>query len=99
MGLKYGGADIKILTHAINLGKGRGLKTGINYYLCHRGGKYAASKGLISIDSDGQHLVKDVMNMDRQLQQSGGFTPPTEKMAALPQYLPTPTAIPMTAVL
>lgn len=72
MGQKYGGADIKILTHAINLGKGRGLKTGINYYLCHRGGKYAASKGLISVDSDGQHLVKDVMNIDRQLQQSGG---------------------------
>lgn len=72
IGTQNSGMDIKILTHAINLGKGRGLKTGINYYLCHRSNKYATSNGLISVDSDGQHLVKDVIHIDNQLQQLGG---------------------------
>ncbi len=60
--------DITILEHAKNLGKGRALKDGINYYLIHLKDKYLGSHGLITVDSDGQHLVKDVLNIDKQLQ-------------------------------
>ena len=45
-----------ILKHCINLGKGRGLKTAFNYLLATR----KSILGCITVDSDGQHLVKDI---------------------------------------
>lgn len=47
-----------VLTHKENLGKGQALKTGLAYYKEHfNSDEYA---GVITADSDGQHLCKDV---------------------------------------
>ena len=60
--------DIVILCHAVNLGKGRALKNGFNYYLVHLSDQYAMCKGIITVDSDGQHLVDDVSKIDYLLE-------------------------------
>lgn len=52
-----------ILKHAINLGKGRALKTGFNEYLK----TFPNSRGIITVDSDGQHKVKDVEKVAQRL--------------------------------
>lgn len=49
-------ADLKILTHCVNLGKGRGLKTAFNYYLNH----FPNGLGVVTCDGDGQHLPSDI---------------------------------------
>lgn len=46
-----------VLHHAVNLGKGRALKTAFNYCLNHN----PRLQGVITIDSDGQHKVKDML--------------------------------------
>lgn len=51
--------DVKLLKHAVNLGKGRALKTAINYVL----NQYPNIDKLIIVDDDGQHSVKDVRNI------------------------------------
>lgn len=48
---------IVVLTHALNYGKGRALKTAFNYVL----NNYKDVVGVITVDSDGQHLVKDAL--------------------------------------
>lgn len=48
--------SITILKHDKNRGKGRALKTGFEYCL----NKYKNILGIITMDADGQHLVKDV---------------------------------------
>jgi len=46
-----------LLTHCVNLGKGRGMKTAMNHYM----NLYADSfDGLVFVDSDGQHAPADV---------------------------------------
>ena len=47
---------VHILRHAINLGKGRALKNGINYFL----GELPAFDVLITADADGQHTPADI---------------------------------------
>jgi glycosyltransferase involved in cell wall biosynthesis len=48
-----------VLHHALNLGKGRSIKTGLNYiYLLFRD-----AKGVITVDADGQHLPEDVLKV------------------------------------
>lgn len=47
-----------LLVHVVNMGKGRALKDALNYYLNTYSVDY---KGVITADSDGQHLVKDVV--------------------------------------
>ncbi|MWC26670.1 bifunctional glycosyltransferase family 2/GtrA family protein [Paenibacillus sp. MMS18-CY102] len=48
----------KVLTHAINLGKGRALKTGFQYML-----ETGQRASIICADSDGQHLPEDIMRI------------------------------------
>lgn len=48
---------VTVLKHATNFGKGRALKTAINYVLQH----VPEALGLITIDSDGQHTVTDML--------------------------------------
>lgn len=48
---------VVVLTHALNYGKGRALKTAFNYVL----NNYKDVVGVITVDSDGQHLVKDAL--------------------------------------
>jgi putative flippase GtrA len=57
---------VKVLEHAINLGKGAALKTGLNYISCH----YPELVGVITIDADGQHLLEDALAVGRALIQA-----------------------------
>ena len=53
--------NVTVLTHCVNLGKGRALKTGINQAI-----KIAAecgSLGVITVDADGQHSISDVIKI------------------------------------
>lgn len=45
-----------VLHHAVNQGKGRALKTAFNHCLF----AYPDAIGCVTIDSDGQHTVKDM---------------------------------------
>jgi len=46
---------VDLVPHAINLGKGSALKTGINFALC----RYPDAEGVITMDADGQHDPAD----------------------------------------
>lgn len=50
--------EVIVLIHEKNFGKGKALRTGLDYYHRHfQSDEYA---GVITVDSDGQHLVEDV---------------------------------------
>ena len=51
----------RVLSHAINMGKGRALKNAFNYYLSEYDLNFY--KGVITVDSDGQHSVDDVVTL------------------------------------
>ena len=55
--LKNKGFDI--FTHQKNLGKGRALKNAFNYIL----NTYTKFRYIVTVDSDGQHSVEDVINI------------------------------------
>ncbi|MBQ4426068.1 MAG: bifunctional glycosyltransferase family 2/GtrA family protein [Lachnospiraceae bacterium] len=50
-----------VLTHAVNEGKGQALKTGLAYYRDHY--DFDEYAGVITADSDGQHLCADVKKL------------------------------------
>ena len=50
---------VHLLRHAINLGKGAALKTGINYFLC----TFPQLAGVVTADADGQHTAEDVLRV------------------------------------
>ena len=52
-----------ILIHAVNLGKGRALKTGFNEYLK----RFKDKCGIITVDSDGQHKIDDIKKVAKAL--------------------------------
>lgn len=54
--------EVTLLTHARNQGKGRALKTGFNHYL-NIWGNDPFAVGIITVDSDGQHLLPDVIKI------------------------------------
>jgi glycosyltransferase involved in cell wall biosynthesis len=54
---------VHLLRHAVNLGKGRALKTGINYFL-NSLGEFA---GLVTADADGQHSATDIVRVAEAL--------------------------------
>ncbi|MCR5671588.1 MAG: bifunctional glycosyltransferase family 2/GtrA family protein [Butyrivibrio sp.] len=45
-----------LLTHAVNMGKGRALKTAFNHCL----NEYEDMPGVVTADSDGQHRIEDI---------------------------------------
>ena len=49
--------EVRVLRHAINLGKGAALKTGINAILCD----YPDAAVVVTADADGQHDPADVL--------------------------------------
>ena len=57
-------STVKILSHAVNLGKGQALKTGINYFLVH----YPDYPGVVTADADGQHIRDDILRVSKALQ-------------------------------
>jgi len=54
---------VEVLQHAVNLGKGAALKTGINHILC----AYPDLAGVVTADADGQHQAGDVLRVARRL--------------------------------
>lgn len=50
---------VRVLRHGTNLGKGRALKTAMNYVLVERPGLI----GVVTADADGQHLAEDVLRV------------------------------------
>lgn len=57
--------QVTVLTHPENYGKGRALRTGLAYYKDHY--SYDEYCGVITADSDGQHLVDDVLRISKSL--------------------------------
>jgi putative flippase GtrA len=58
--------QVTCLRHAVNLGKGAALRTGINHILCH----YPKTVGVVTVDADGQHSAEDVLQVCATLQAS-----------------------------
>ena len=58
---KYG---CDVLENARNMGQGRALKNGMDYYMSRFSGDYL---GVIPFDCDGQHLVKDAVRLDAEV--------------------------------
>jgi len=58
---------VHMLRHVVNLGKGRALKTGINYFLDELKG----FTGLVTADADGQHTVNDTVRVAEMTVSSG----------------------------
>lgn len=54
----------RVLTHAVNLGKGRALKTAFNDVL----NEFPECIGVVTVDADGQHAVEDIMSCARELE-------------------------------
>lgn len=57
-----------VLRHAINMGKGRALKTGINYAMT----KEIAEAGIITADADGQHTPEDIIKTADAMKENNG---------------------------
>lgn len=55
---------VTLLQHAVNLGKGAAIKTGLNFIYCH----FPQHIGVVTIDADGQHLTVDALNIAQTLQ-------------------------------
>jgi glycosyltransferase involved in cell wall biosynthesis len=62
-----------VLRHAVNLGKGRALKTGFNAVLAD----YPNIRGVITADADGQHTPADIVHTARSLAESIASTKPS----------------------
>jgi putative flippase GtrA len=58
--------NVDLLSHAINLGKGSALKTGMNAILC----AYPDAIGIVTADADGQHDPADVLMLCERLRDS-----------------------------
>lgn len=58
------GSYIHILTHEKNMGKGRALKDAFTYVLSLDESALDGYIGVLCLDSDGQHLVEDVVRLD-----------------------------------
>jgi len=56
--------QVTLLHHNMNRGKGAALKTGFRFYMEHF---LDHSTGTVTLDSDGQHLVKDTVNVAKEL--------------------------------
>lgn len=54
---------VTVLRHAVNLGKGMALRTGMNHIAC----VFPHAPGVVTLDADGQHLLKDVCAVAAEL--------------------------------
>ncbi|MDR3645258.1 MAG: bifunctional glycosyltransferase family 2/GtrA family protein [Clostridia bacterium] len=57
-----------VLTHEVNRGKGRALKTGFEYILGHTNEKV----GVVTADADGQHTVPDIIRVAQEIPSAPG---------------------------
>ena len=56
---------VQVLRHAVNLGKGAALKTGINHALC----VFPGLIGIVTADADGQHHPEDIERVAASLRE------------------------------
>src|ERR1700744_5112853 len=56
-------SGVHLLRHAVNLGKGAALKTGLNFAYCN----FPQAAGFVTADADGQHAVEDIIAVARKL--------------------------------
>lgn len=77
-----------VVTHAINLGQGAALRTGMDYAIA-RGARY-----VVTFDADGQHRPEDAVAMVRRLAEGGldaalgsRFLGSTDNMPSLRRFL------------
>lgn len=54
----------RVLQHTVNLGKGRALKTGLNYFYLH----FPNAPGVVTADADGQHTTEDILKVAKSLE-------------------------------
>lgn len=59
-------ARVHVVHHAVNLGKGAALKTGLNYALVH----FPNAAGVVTADADGQHHPEDILRITGALTES-----------------------------
>ncbi|MCI8603755.1 MAG: glycosyltransferase [Ruminiclostridium sp.] len=59
--------NISVISHEKNMGKGRALKTGFEYFLKNRPNK----KGLVTTDDDMQHRAEDISACCREMIKTG----------------------------
>ncbi|WP_213806444.1 bifunctional glycosyltransferase family 2/GtrA family protein [Granulicella sp. dw_53] len=59
-------ASVQVLHHAVNLGKGRALKTGINHLLV----QLPKCNWLVTADADGQHRAEDIRHVAQATKKS-----------------------------
>ena len=55
-----------VLTHEVNKGKGRGIKTALEYIKEHE----TDTVGIVIADADGQHKVEDIIRVSKALKNS-----------------------------
>lgn len=60
-------ATVQVLHHAMNLGKGAAIKTGIRYVL----ETFPNCAGVVTADADGQHHPDDILRISHALDQRG----------------------------
>src|SRR5262245_41546481 len=60
--------NVRLLRHAVNLGKGAALKTGFNYVLC----EFPDAVGVVTADADGQHHPDDILRVGEALAENPG---------------------------
>ena len=57
-----------LLRHAVNLGKGAALRTGLNYACC----EFPTLSGVVTADADGQHEAADILAVGEALERRAG---------------------------
>ena len=60
--------QVTVLTHEVNKGKGRGLKTAYEYCIANR----PDIDGVVTVDGDGQHLPGDIKKCCMALEDNPG---------------------------
>ena len=60
--------ECNVISHKVNEGKGKAIKTGLKYFIENE--NMNDFIGVITADSDGQHLVKDIENIAKQMQEN-----------------------------
>jgi putative flippase GtrA len=63
-----GKPGVRVLHHAVNLGKGAALRSGFNYALC----EFPELTGVVTADADGQHHPEDICAVAKGLGQNAG---------------------------
>ena len=57
---------VTVLTHEVNKGKGRAMKTAFEYIMKNRSG----ISGVVTVDGDGQHLPKDIRRCGEKMEEN-----------------------------